>query len=168
MGGGLKAGEDPCVCSGLLALFGDKAVSPCGYNPQPGSPAVSYCGLSSTGSTVATEPGSAVASQCATECDFNGALSGVTFTGQGLTTFPAEAASLLGASVLSLDLSNNALTGLPKEFGDLSALSKLVLEGNQVSDLGSLAQALGALSGLDAQDSDRNRKRRTPGLSAGG
>jgi hypothetical protein len=87
----------------------------------------------------------------------------VTFTGQGLTTFPAEAASLLGASVLSLDLSNNALTGLPKEFGDLSALSKLVLEGNQVSDLGSLAQALGALSGLASLNLARNQIQAVPG-----
>ena len=164
-GGGLALGEDPCVCSGLLALFGDKAATTCGYNPQPGSPPVSYCGLSSDGTTVDTEPGSAVASRCATECDFNGALTGVTFTGQGLAAFPAEAASLLGTSVQVLDLSNNALTGLPNDFGGLSGLTRLILEGNQVGDLGGLAQALGALSGLASLNLARNQIQSIPGTS---
>jgi len=162
-GGGLAPGDDPCVCSGLLALFGglDRAKTSCAYDPRPGrSPPLSYCGLSSQNGN-STNSGT----RCSTSCDAFNILSSVTFAGQDLAAFPPEAAALLGASVQTLDLSDNALTDLPGELRDLAGLTGLVLAGNRVADLGGLAEALVGLPTLVGLELARNRIQSLPGAS---
>ena len=89
----------------------------------------------------------------------------MTFAGQDLAAFPPEAAALLGASVQTLDLSDNALTALPGELRDLAGLTGLVLAGNRVADLGGLAEALVGLPTLVGLELARNRIQSLPGAS---
>ena len=150
-GGGLAAGEDPCVCSALIALFGDKR-DLCGYNPRPGAPSVSYCGLmSGDGGT------------CSTACDVStGLLTEVKFSGHGLEEVPANVGQL-GSGLVKLDLSSNALTALPDGILALAGLQTLDLSSNRVSQVGNIFGPVHSLPNLRSLDLSSNAIRDIPG-----
>jgi len=149
--GGLAAGEDPCVCSALMALFGEKKKK-CGYDPRPGAPSVSYCGLmSDDGGT------------CSTACNNStGLLTEVKFSGHGLKELPANVGQL-GSGLAKLNLSSNSLTALPNQIGQLTALQTLDLSSNRVSQVARIFGPVNFLPNLRTVDLGRNAIQDIPG-----
>ena len=141
------------MCSALLALFGDKK-NLCGYDPRPGAPFVSYCGLTS-----------ADGGTCSTACDQTSSLLKLTevkFSGHGLEEVPANVGQL-GSGLVKLDLSSNSLTALPIQIGQLTALQTLDLSSNRVSQVAKIFGPVNFLPNLQTLDLGRNAIQDIPG-----
>ena len=76
-------------------------------------------------------------------------ISDVSLARRGFTSLPAEPPEGDLTAVIRLDLSENKLTDLPEWLGNLTALTELDLSGNQLTDLPEWLGNLTALTELD-------------------
>ena len=82
----------------------------------------------------------------------DGSLERLSLSDNNLTTIPENIGDL--DSLVSLSLKNNQLTTLPESIGDLSSLEYLRLNGNQLT---SLPESIGDLSSLEDLNLDNNQ-----------